>query len=557
MTAAAGAYAYGFTFPGSRSTDPPYRLATLDRGPIIASVRATGTLTPVSTVLVGSQLSGQIVEILVDFNSQVKSGQVVARLFSEQIRSRRDAAAAELEGAKADLAVKQAQLARAQAARLRADSQLRDLAATRVRAEATLAENNRALERQRELSRTGVGSRAAFDQAQTQVEVQTAQLASVDAQTASARADIQALEADIQLARAQAQASAAVMQQRQAQLRVIEIDLGNTDIRSPVDGVVVNRQIELGQTVAASLSAPTLFTIAQDLREIDIYANIDEADVGRIRTGQRVTFTVNAYPNRTFEGRVHVVRLGAQTVQNVVTYTGVIRVANADLALLPGMTANLQVVTDERPNAIRVPNAAVRFRPAVPAASLGSTPQAPAEDQPFMVGPGGGGQGGQRAAQMFRERILEQVKPTPDQLRAIDAILAEARERLRDARQGASPEEMRRNGQQARRENIRRIAEALDPERREQFQKMVQAMMDGGGPGGRQRQQQRESAPGRLYVLGEDGQPKGVDVRLGVTDGATTELVAGDLQPGLNVIVGGGPARPAPPPPGPRGPRLF
>lgn len=548
VSAAAGGYAYSIS-NGARQ-EFPYRLAALDRGPITASVRATGTLTPVSTVLVGSQLSGQIVEILVDFNSQVKANQVVARLFSDQIRSRRDAATAEVEGARADLAVRQAQLERARATRLRADATLKDLAAARDRAEATLAENRRALERQRELFRSGAGSRAALDQTQTQVDVQTAQLASVDAQTAQVKAEILGLEADIALATAQSQASNAVLLQRQAQLRVIEIDLGNTEIRSPVDGVVVNRQIELGQTVAASLSAPTLFTIAQDLREIDIYANVDEADVGRIREGQRVTFTVNAYPNRTFEGRMHLVRLGAQTVQNVVTYTGVIRVRNEDMALLPGMTANLQIITDERPNAIRVPNAAIRFRPVVTAVVVGGAPAQPAEEaNPF----GGGPQAGARAAQVFRERILEQVRPTQEQLKAIDAVLAEARERMREARQGASPEEMRRSAQQARRENVRRIAEILDPERRALFEKAVQGLQEGG------RQRQRDSTPARLYVLGDDGQPRGVDVRLGVSDGAVTELVAGELQPGSSVVVGGGPPRPATPPSGgaPRPPRLF
>ena len=136
----------------------------------------------------------------------------------------------------------------------------------------------------------------------------------------------------------------------------------------------MKRDIELGQTVAASLSSPTLFTVAQDLREIDIYANIDEADVGRMKTGQPVSFSVNAYPNRNFTGTVRMVRLGAQTLQNVVTYTAVIGVKNADLALLPGMTANLQIVTEERRNVLRVPNAALRFRPPAnsPAAAAGA-----------------------------------------------------------------------------------------------------------------------------------------------------------------------------------------
>jgi HlyD family secretion protein len=179
------------------------------------------------------------------------------------------------------------------------------------------------------------------------------------------------------------QSAEAVILAREAKLKDIEIDLARTEIRSPVAGVVVKREVELGQTVAASLSAPTLFTIAQDLRAIDIHANVDEADVGRLKPGQGVTFSVNAYPNRTFEGAVRTVRLGAQTIQNVVTYTAVVGVENDDLALLPGMTANLQVVTDERDDALRVPNAALRFRPAGAApAPAGPAPVVAAEARP-------------------------------------------------------------------------------------------------------------------------------------------------------------------------------
>ncbi len=548
VSAAAGGYAYSIS--GTNRNDPPFRLASLDRGPIIASVRATGTLTPVSTVLVGSQLSGLIVEILVDFNSQVKAGQVLARLFSEQIRSRRDGAAAEVAAAQADLGVKRAQMDRARAARLKADANVRDIAAQRARAEATLAENRRSLERQSDLFKSGSGSRAVFDAARTQVDVQTAQLASVDAQAASARAEMLGLDADIALATAQAAASDAVLLQRQARLRDIEIDLSNTDIRSPVDGVVVQRQIELGQTVAASLSSPTLFTVAQDLRQIEIYSNIDEADVGRIKAGQKVTFTVNAFPNRTFEGAVKLVRLSAQTVQNVVTYTGVITVANQDMALLPGMTANLQIVTDERANVLRAPNAAVRFKPINTAALVAGGSAMQDDPGPFAQAPGGNA--GNRAMQALRERIINDVKPTAEQIKSIDVILEESRERLRAERQGASPEEMRRNAQLMRRENSRKIGEALDPERRARFERLMQAFAEQG------RQRQRDTAPGRVHVLGEDGQPRGIDVRLGVTDGAVTEIIGTELQPGTNLITGGGPLRSAQPTsPTPRSPRLF
>jgi HlyD family secretion protein len=353
---------------GGNASDAAYRLANVDRGPIVSSVRATGTLNPVTTVLVGSQLSGQVVEILADYNTPVTKGQVVARLYAEQIRSRREAAQADLAQAQADRETKRAQIDKAGSALQRAEAVALDLTAQRDKARAQLAEAERNVERQTTLTARSVGTQNALEQAQTQLEIQKAALASAEAQIASNKAEMLGLKADIALAEAGLTSADALILQRRAKLKDIEIDLARTEIRSPVDGVVVKRDIELGQTVAASLSAPTLFTVAQDLREIDIYANIDEADVGLLKPDQHVTFTVNAYPNRTFEGTLRMVRLGAQTVQNVVTYTAVIGVGNKDLALLPGMTANLQIVTDERDDVLRIPNAALRFRPARPVA---------------------------------------------------------------------------------------------------------------------------------------------------------------------------------------------
>ncbi|MBF9233605.1 efflux RND transporter periplasmic adaptor subunit [Microvirga alba] len=384
---AAGAAGFFIWKPaGGSAADAAYRLAAVERGPVTASVRATGTLNPVTTVLVGSQLSGQVVEVLADYNTPVKEGQVVARLYSEQIRSRRDAAMADLAQGQADRETKRAQIDKARSQLQKAEAVADDLAAQRDRATAQLAEAQRNFERQTELTARAVGTQNALDQAKTQLDVQRATIASAVAQIASNRAEQTGLKADISLAEAALKSADALILQREAKLKDIEIDLARTDIRSPVEGVVVKRDIELGQTVAASLSAPTLFTIAQDLREIDIYANIDEADVGRLRPDQKVTFTVNAYPNRTFGGTVRLVRLGAQTVQNVVTYTAVISVKNGDQALLPGMTANLQIVTDERDNALRIPNAALRFRPAgAPAVAATKAPDSE-------------GQGGKRQA---------------------------------------------------------------------------------------------------------------------------------------------------------------
>ncbi|QFU17142.1 efflux RND transporter periplasmic adaptor subunit [Microvirga thermotolerans] len=383
IVAAAGMAGFFLWRPaGGSASDAAYRLAAVERGPITASVRATGTLNPVTTVLVGSQLSGQVVEILADYNTPVKEGQVVARLYSEQIKARRDAALADLAQARADRDTKQAQIEKARAMLQRAEAVAADVAAQRDRAQAQLLDAQRNFDRQTELVARAAATQNALDQAKTQLDVQKATLASAQAQIASSKAEAEGLRADLALAEAGLKSAEALILQREAKLRDIEIDLARTEIRSPVDGVVVKRDIELGQTVAASLSAPTLFTIAQDLREIDIYANIDEADVGRLKPGQPVSFTVNAYPNRTFAGTVRMVRLGAQTVQNVVTYTAVIGVQNTDLSLLPGMTANLQIVTDERDDVLRVPNAALRFRPAGTVAAAARSAAADGADAP-------------------------------------------------------------------------------------------------------------------------------------------------------------------------------
>ncbi len=534
---------------GSRSSEPAYRTAAVDTGRIVASVRATGTMNPVTTVLVGSQLSGQIIEINADFNSPVKAGQVIAKLFSEQIRSRRDAAAADLAQGRADLAQRRAQLDRVRATRQKAEATLRDQQAVGERIAAQLAEARRNNERQKELTARGVGSTTALEASTTQLEVQTATLASNQAQIAVARAELVGLDADIALAQAQMEAADAVILAREAKLRDIEIDLARTDIRSPVDGVVVQKQIELGQTVAASLNAPTLFTIAQDLSEIDIYANVDETDVGRIRDGQPVSFTVNAYPERVYRGRVKMVRLAAQTVQNVVTYTAIVSVQNRDMTLLPGMTANLQILTEERADTVRIPNAALRFRPPGAAAPA----QDAASSAPAGTGP---------AALLddLQQRILAEVKPDAGQQAAIAAIIDRRREALTQrgrGRAGGNPGGAGAGGgagggdpqarqaalAEARQRLVSDIAAVLDEARRKTFEAMI-----AGGDG-------RRGVSGRVYVLDGAGQPQPVNVRVGITDGAFTELVSGDLPSGAQVVVGGGPRTTAAAPAGPRGPR--
>ncbi len=298
-----------FLFPRwSNANAPDYKLAILERGPIVSTVTATGTINPITTVIVGSQLSGQVVEILADYNDRVTAGQILARLNSDQIRFRRDAAKADLDQARA----------------------------TQIMQEAKMAEADLILARQARLKPTGAVSDVTYDAARTAAAVAQAQL----------------------------QVNAGKIAQMEAVLRQVEVDLANTDIRSPVNGVIVQRSVELGQTVAASLQSPTIFTIADDLSRMEIAVSIDETDVGRVKPRQRVTFTVSAYPGREFEGKVKHVRLGSQTVSNVVTYTGIVSIENPKMELLPGMTASVKIETESRSDALLAPNAALRWKPA-------------------------------------------------------------------------------------------------------------------------------------------------------------------------------------------------
>ena len=269
-----------------------YETAEVARGPITATVSATGTLNPTTTVLVGSQVSGIIQALRADYNTMVTSNQVVAIIEQQPFK----------------IKVQQAEAALA-------------------KAKATAALAKATLDRQKQLIAGNLVSRADLDSAQAQFD-----------QTA---ADVSSAEAALESAK---------------------VDLAHTTIYSPVDGMVLTRSVDVGQTVAASLSAPTLFTIAKDPRVMQIDANVDEADVGQVEMGHPVNFTVDAYPDLTFQGRVTQVRNAPIMVQNVVTYDTIISVDNADMKLKPGMTANVTVLVDTHPNALRVPNKALRFK---------------------------------------------------------------------------------------------------------------------------------------------------------------------------------------------------
>jgi HlyD family secretion protein len=564
--AVAGAAGW-FALEGGASqanTEPVWRTVSADRGPIVASVSATGTVNPTATALVGSQLSGQVVEILADHNSNVRAGQILARLNSDQIRAKLDAARADLAQARATNLVQRAQVERNRAETERAAATRADVLAQNDRAQTLLQDAETTLGRQLELRSRGIASEVALQQARTQRDSLRAARESAEAQLRSSAAQINALAAELKVAEAQVAATEAVIAQKEAFVRQIEVDIANSTVRSPVDGVVIQRNIELGQTVAASLQAPTLFLVAQDLTRMEIYANVDEADVGRVLPGQAVTFSVNAFPNRSFNGTVKLVRLGSQTVQNVVIYTAIIEVMNEGLELKPGMTATLRIFTERRANVLRVPNAALRWRPSgAPAESAGAQPQAalaaddggegarprrgesgPGQGEPGQGGSGQGrggsggggpGGGGPGAIMAFAERLSIDLGFDEVQRQQLEGIMQELRRRFAADGPPTSPEQRRSRARDLRATFLEKVAAILKPEQMAAFEAAKAEVSVG------RTQRIVEGVPARVYVLSADGRPVPTPIRIGPTDGAYTEIVAGLVPEGSSLIIGGGP----------------
>ena len=304
---AAGGAGYAYWRMGNGPKEPPYLTTPVAKANIRQVVSSTGTLQAVTTVLVGSQVSGTIAKLNADFNSKVKKGEIVAEL--DQARF-----AARVEETRANVSAAQANLAKSKV---------------------SLEDAERTLKRTKELKQRELVSQSELDAAQTAYD--------------SARSQVSVTQAQVG--------------QAQASMNQAQIDLGYTVIRSPVDGIVISRNIDVGQTVAASLSAPTLFTIANDLTKMEVHTNVDEADVGNITDGQEVSFTVDAHAQRRFRGKVNQVRNAPINVQGVVTYNSVVRINNKELLLKPGMTANVQFLVAQKEDALAIPNVALRFRP--------------------------------------------------------------------------------------------------------------------------------------------------------------------------------------------------
>jgi HlyD family secretion protein len=349
-----------------------YLTAPIERGDIRTTLSATGTLNAVGTVKVSSQLSGQIAEVLVSYNDRVAKGQPLAKLDPTAFEARVRQAEAALESANARIAMARAGLERAAASMLYARSTQAMAEAQTQSARAKADNAKRDFERKRALVERAILAQAMGENALAANESASAMLQAAEAEQAGMESTVATAAADHKMATFQLLNAQAVLKQQTAILDQARADLANTVIRAPVDGEVIGRDVDRGQIVAASLSAPTLFVIAQDLREMEVHARVDEADIGRVRLGQTAGFSVDASPGRIFSGRVVQIRKAPTLVQNVVTYTVVLAAPNSDLTLLPGMTALAQIIVDQAKDVLRIPNAALRFRPAETAGPAGS-----------------------------------------------------------------------------------------------------------------------------------------------------------------------------------------
>ena len=522
---AVGVGAGVYTMRNNRA-EPAVTTQQLSRGDIVDTVGATGTLEAVETVDVGTQVSGVVRELYADFNSIVRKGQMIAKLDPSLIETQIEQQTANVVRAEADL----------------------------ERLKVGAADARQKLSRARELAERSLIPKT---------ELETA-------------------EVNVKSADAQIRSSEAALTQARAQLNNQRVNLGYTNIVAPIDGIVISRNVDQGQTVAASMNAPTLFVLAADLTKMQVVANIDEADVGRMRPGQHVTFRVDAFPNDTFTGTVQQVRLQPAVVQNVVTYSTVIAVPNTELKLKPGMTANVNIEIARRSNALRIPNAALRFRPTTDMfAALNQT--VPPELQRGQGGFGRGNRadgGGAAGAGAQGTATSGQPAAAAPAAREPRAGSAESRGGGDAAGAGANAGGGRGRGfdpnmtpeeRQRRREEF---LKNMTPEQRERFEAR---MREGGGrgPGGG-----RDGAPGEgrsgaragggraaaaqpqsrtmasgattidslfgplpvvetrgmawLYV---NKQLKPVRLRLGITDGTFTEIINDEeLQPNTEVV---------------------
>jgi HlyD family secretion protein len=470
-------------------------------------------------VQVGSQVTGTIQKLFVDFNSPVTEGQIIAQIDPASFEARVSQARANLANAMAAVQVSQATVENTKASIETAQANAASGRAGIEKAKVTLADAQRTFERRKGLVSRSVGSQSDLDAAQTAADESASQLKLAEAQYEAALGQLKAARAQRRLAEAQHSAALAQVEQAKAVLQAAELDLAHTTIRSPVNGIVVSRNVDVGQTVAASLQAPTLFLIAQDLTRMQVDTNVSEADIGKVREGQRVTFTVDAYPDTPFTGKVAQVRNAPITVQNVVTYDAVVEVANPALQLKPGMTANVVFIIAERDQVLKIPNAALRFQPG------GFGPGTTAQE-------GGETSRGDRL-ETLRQRLTQELALTAEQQTRLDEILQRTRQQgMRLREQDLTDEERRSRRRELQTQTRTQIRSILTDAQRTQYDAWLKTVEP-------QRQDATiASRPGRAWILQDQGTLAPIALRLGIADDTFTEVMDGGLQDGQEVVTG-------------------
>jgi HlyD family secretion protein len=493
LIAAAGAAA--FFFWGNKASASDYITAKVERTNVEVTVSATGTVQAVTTVQVGSQVSGTVLWLGADFNSDVKRGQVIAKLDPSIFQAQVDNARAQVDNAQANVANAEAAV---QAAQTEITNQQANLMASQANLEVARVQRDDAIalaKRYQEIKDVIAGRE--IEAAQANANAAAARYQQAAAQVNQVRASNASAKAKVDQAKASLAQSKAQLAQSRAQLEQSSANLDHSIIASPIDGVVISRNVDVGQTVAASLQAPTLFTIANDLTKMQVLASIDEADVGQIKQGIQANFTVDAFPNQPFTGEITQLRLNAQTLQNVVTYSAVIEVANPELKLRPGMTANITIPVARSENVLTVPNAALRFKPTL----------SEKEEQELRAK--------QEERRKQREAERGQGGQAAEPSTAQPQQPAQGQEGQGQGREGRG----RRDGQSG---QAGQQGQAATP----------QGQQGQAGPGGGRRDGQV------VWVLTGAKTIEPRFVRTGLTNGRLTEILGGDLHEGDTIVIG-------------------
>lgn len=490
IVVALGAGGFYWVKHGKADASSGYRTETVQRGDIRVAISSTGTLSAISTVTVGSQISGQVTDVLVDFNSPVKKGDVLARIDPSTYRAQFEQGSAQIASAKAQLQLVQATL------------------------------RNATLDFQRKQELAG--------------------------KNLIAKSDLDQSRAALDQARAQMQSAEASIRQQTASLQNVQVNIDRAVIRSPVDGVVLTRKIEPGQTVAANFSAPELFTIAEDLSKMKIELAVDESDIGQVKVGQTVSFTADAFQGRQFKGKVEQVRLAATTTNNVVTYPVIVTVDNSDGTLLPGLTVNAEIEVSKRDNVLKLGNAALRFKPAEGSPLAEMRPEG-------MGGPQqGGGRSGQGAGDDLK-KLAQTLKLNPQQQSAFDAALAEMQkqqaERAAKWQQSSGQQgggnrlfgggmRFGPSGGGANPAMLAQMRARMRDRMNQQFAGFVATLDDAQRGAWAEGLDAQLNAKRVLVYKLVNGKPEAVMAKLGASDGSTTEVSGSAIQDGDQIISG-------------------